>query len=75
MTTKKALQIISSDIIKKYHIQNLEGDNDLSIHNPCYINLSEDLEVEINETVTRISNNKVIVTLWNEVFNMHVTVL
>jgi len=75
MKTQEALQIISSDIIEKYRIQNLEGDSDLSIHNPCYINLSEDIEVEINETVTRISNKKVIVTLWNELFNMHVTVL
>jgi len=75
MTTKEALNSINPDIISKYRIQIIEGDNDLSIHNPCYINLSGDIDVNMTETVTSISNNKVIVTLWNEVENMHVTVL
>ena len=58
-----------------YHIEVTR--EEIHIHEPAYINIARDNDFQIvnGETSLRIYNNKVVVSLWKDITNMHVTVL
>ena len=58
-----------------YHIEVTR--DEIHIHDPAYINIERDNDFQIvnGEKTLRIYNNKVVVSLWKDITNMHVTVL
>ena len=50
--------------------------NTINIHNPAYIMIDKDKGFEISqrEAIWEIRNSKLIVCLWKNVENMHITI-
>lgn len=64
---------IPKEIREEYRIQNCWRDNELSVHNPAYINIEEP-QVKKRGCTWCIENKKICVSLWIGINNMHVTV-
>lgn len=76
--TTEIFHQIPKEIRKTYSIRNRYGKNEecIEVHFPSYVNIDLDfaLRVENRKHVIAIINDKVAVTLWKRVEELHVTV-
>ena len=72
---KKVLKHVPKKIKQEYRVDDYK--KEVHIHEPAYINIDKDVNFRISqsERTLRIGNSKIIVTLWKNIKNMHVTIL